>query len=72
MIRNADMVLLSGQMGENTLAPGKTVNNMVKEFTSIETEEKERVPGKMARESIGLIALQEINEKIFIIILAIN
>ena len=48
------------------------VNNMVKEFTSIETEEKEKVPGKMARESTGLIVLQEINEIIFIIILAIN
>jgi hypothetical protein len=64
MIRNVDMALSNGQMGESTLAPGKTVNNMVKEFTSIEMEEKEKVPGQMARESIGLIALLEINENI--------
>jgi hypothetical protein len=64
MIRNVDTALSNGQMGESTLAPGKTVNNMVKEFTSIEMEEKEKVPGQMARESIGLIALLEINENI--------
>ena len=50
MIRNAVMVLLSGQMGENTLAPGKTVNNMVKAFTSTEMEKREKVHGKMAKE----------------------
>jgi hypothetical protein len=49
MIKNVDMELLSGQMGENTLEPGKTVNNMVKEFTSTEMEKREKVLGKMAK-----------------------
>ena len=49
MIRKADMVLLSGQMVENILEPGKMVNNMVKEFTSIEMEKREKVLGKMAK-----------------------
>ena len=49
------MVLSSGQMGESTLEPGQTVNSMVKEFTSTETVKKEKVPGKMVKESIGLI-----------------
>jgi len=50
MTKNADTVLLSGQMGGNTLAPGKTVNNMVKAFTLIEMEKREKVHGKMAKE----------------------
>jgi len=50
MTRSVDMVLLSGQMGESTLEPGKTVNNMVKAFTSIEMEKREKVHGKMAKE----------------------
>ena len=67
MIKNGDMVLSGGQMAENTLELGKTVNNMVKVYTMTEMEEREKVLGKMAKESIGQRALQVINENNLII-----
>jgi hypothetical protein len=50
MIKNAEMVHSSGQMAGNTLALGKTANNMVKEFISTEVVMKERAPGKLVKE----------------------
>ena len=53
MIKKVDTALSNGQMDENILVPGQTVNKMVKELTLTKTVKRELVLGKMAKESIG-------------------
>lgn len=53
MIRNKDMVLISGLIIKNSKETGKTVNNTEKEFSLILKVKQEKALGRRANEKIG-------------------
>jgi len=58
-IKNVVLVLLSGQMVENTSVNGTMESNTVKASISIETVKKEEARGTRENVSIGLILVLE-------------